>query len=706
MSKPVTLPTTVAALGAAVNDIATYSNYFLDSGSANTMVVTLTSGLTFSYVAGVGLQVQVAATNTGPSTINVNGLGAKNVTNSNLTALSAGQLIAGAIVILIYDGTRFQLTGLVFPQTAGEAAAGVTPTNTTYQPGDLRRYGAIGNSSTDSSTAIQNALNASAGYNAVYVPANAGQYFRLTQRVYANENTHIVMESGSILQWTATTSTGSQFPKGLGSASNPGIEVLGDNFLLEGKGQLIGPSNDIYVLNEMAILRVGPSASSRGTGLVIRDVEMFNWGSYGIATQFIQKHQVIGCHIHNTGYSSITALSGQEIRILHNELDHITPGTGSQCYGLNMSHDSTNYSSDPNASSLPRQTVNPFCIDVEIAFNLVHDIPLWEGILCSGGYEVRIHNNAVYNCAIGIQCSGSSGAAANFAGENNSVTENVIYALQMNGNASQVTAGFTNGIIVNGGSSTNGSVGFHRGVVVTGNHIYGMGDPEGVSGMSIQATFVRSGVITGNVIRAAYGQGIYGASFDGAISGNLFAAPGQTANSTCIYLAGSNAECTINGNKHSSNGGNVYAVGINMSSSSATNVVCGGNDMSVCTTPFGSGMAFLTRGISDLPPRIEITTAPSGGVVNLSGLGQAPDVWVDLEPSAAFTLKGFQGSEVGQRVHVSQLTNVTVTVNDSTGALKLVGGTAAMTQFSTMEFLCVSTANPTHLEKSRALGLS
>jgi hypothetical protein len=189
------------------------------------------------------------------------------------------------------------------------------------------------------------------------------------------------------------------------------------------------------------------------------------------------------------------------------------------------------------------------------------------------------------------------------------------------------------------------------------------------------------------------------------ISGNVFGAPGQVANSTCIYLAGHNAECTINNNKHSSNGANVYAVGINMNATSATNVVCGGNDMSVCTTPF-AGMSLLTRGISDLPPRVQITTAPGGGVVNLSALGQAPDVWVDLEPSAAFTLTGFQGSEVGQRVHVSQLSNVTVTVNDSTGALKLIGGTAAMTLYSTMEFLCVSTTNPTHLEKARALGLS
>jgi hypothetical protein len=394
----------------------------------------------------------------------------------------------------------------------------------------------------------------------------------------------------------------------------------------------------------------------------------------------------------NGRYGNVTAVGGSS-------------GAWTATVNINSSGFSA-YTSGGTVSE-PRQATNPFCIDAEVAFNLVHDIPIWGGIICHGAYETRIHNNAVYNCFIGIQCSGSSGDAMDYAGENNSVTDNIVSALQTNGNASTVTQGYTNGITVNGGSNPNGAMGFHRGVVVSGNNIFGIGDPNTTyHGMSIQASNVRAGTIANNVIRNGLGRGIYGAHFDGAISGNLFAAPGQTANATCIYLGGSNGECAVNGNKHSANGGNAYAVGIDMNTTSATNVVCCGNDMSLCATPLGSGMSLLTRGISDLPPRVQVTSAPPGGVVNLSALGQAPGVWVDLEPSAAFTLTGFSGSTVGQRVHISQLSNVTVTVNDGTGALKLVGGTAAMNLYSTMEFLCVSTSNPTHLEKSRALGLT
>ena len=44
-------------------------------------------------------------------------------------------------------------------ETAAELAASVTPTDIGYQPGDVRRYGAVGDGSTDDTAAIQAALN-------------------------------------------------------------------------------------------------------------------------------------------------------------------------------------------------------------------------------------------------------------------------------------------------------------------------------------------------------------------------------------------------------------------------------------------------------------------------------------------------------------------------------------------------------------------
>ncbi|WP_298165139.1 hypothetical protein [Novosphingobium sp.] len=82
-------------------------NYAADSGSANTITIALTPAPT-AYSAGLVVEVKMNATNTGATTINVNGLGAKTV-QFNGAALTAGQLVAGQIYSMVYDGTNFQV---------------------------------------------------------------------------------------------------------------------------------------------------------------------------------------------------------------------------------------------------------------------------------------------------------------------------------------------------------------------------------------------------------------------------------------------------------------------------------------------------------------------------------------------------------------------------------------------------------------------
>lgn len=94
-----------------LNDPSNYANYLVATGSANTYAVTFGAGVApASYVTGLTLVVKINIANTGASTINVNSLGAKSITKFGTTALVSGDLIANSIVILVYDGTRFQLT--------------------------------------------------------------------------------------------------------------------------------------------------------------------------------------------------------------------------------------------------------------------------------------------------------------------------------------------------------------------------------------------------------------------------------------------------------------------------------------------------------------------------------------------------------------------------------------------------------------------
>lgn len=79
-----------------------------DTGSANAIVIKVLPPPT-AYRFGQAYRVRVAATNTGATTINVNGLGSKAVVTANGQALSAGNLLTGQMVFLAYDGTNFQV---------------------------------------------------------------------------------------------------------------------------------------------------------------------------------------------------------------------------------------------------------------------------------------------------------------------------------------------------------------------------------------------------------------------------------------------------------------------------------------------------------------------------------------------------------------------------------------------------------------------
>lgn len=106
----------ITGLGAATvgTDAARYSQ--LQGGTDKLITVTGTDTLTGSmtpaltaYAAGNQFSFVVANTNTGAVTINIDGVGSKSITRTGSTALVAGDMVAGQVVLIEYDGTRFQL---------------------------------------------------------------------------------------------------------------------------------------------------------------------------------------------------------------------------------------------------------------------------------------------------------------------------------------------------------------------------------------------------------------------------------------------------------------------------------------------------------------------------------------------------------------------------------------------------------------------
>jgi hypothetical protein len=83
-------------------------DFCLDTGTANTYVLTPTVPIT-SYVAGQVYKFKALNANTGASTINISGVGVKNLVKSGNVALAAGDIPKDAIISTIYDGTNFQI---------------------------------------------------------------------------------------------------------------------------------------------------------------------------------------------------------------------------------------------------------------------------------------------------------------------------------------------------------------------------------------------------------------------------------------------------------------------------------------------------------------------------------------------------------------------------------------------------------------------
>ncbi len=84
-------------------------NYILDTGAADVYVATFVPAFT-AYTTGMEIHMKVANVNaTTTPTVNVNGLGAKTIVKRAATALAAGDMPAGSIAVMIYDGTNFEL---------------------------------------------------------------------------------------------------------------------------------------------------------------------------------------------------------------------------------------------------------------------------------------------------------------------------------------------------------------------------------------------------------------------------------------------------------------------------------------------------------------------------------------------------------------------------------------------------------------------
>lgn len=101
----------------ALNDLNNYSNYIVDSGTANAIVCNFPSGITTSTIsAGCPITFKASNANTGSTTllVQVNSstiLAATTIKNEDGSNLTGAEFRVGGIYTVVYNGTNWILSG-------------------------------------------------------------------------------------------------------------------------------------------------------------------------------------------------------------------------------------------------------------------------------------------------------------------------------------------------------------------------------------------------------------------------------------------------------------------------------------------------------------------------------------------------------------------------------------------------------------------
>ena len=233
-----------------------------DSGSADAYAIALSPAIT-AYVAGQEFTFKAGATSTGASTLNVNGVGVKNIKKKNDQAIAAGDIEANAIIKVIYDGTSFQMLS----QLATTPASGMTSFTLT------------GDSGSNQTIEDSNTMDVAGGTGIDTV-------------VGATDTVTVAIDSTVVQKTVQNTFTKAQVPSTYTAALSATSGVLDyDTYqtfiitLASGSNTLAAPTTEASQIGQSGVMIfIQPSSSSAGTISLHADYETAAAGGLTLST--------------------------------------------------------------------------------------------------------------------------------------------------------------------------------------------------------------------------------------------------------------------------------------------------------------------------------------------------------------------------------------------------------------------------------------
>jgi hypothetical protein len=198
-----------------------YHDYVADSVGTDSYAITVSPAIT-AYVAGQEFTFKAATANTGACTLNVCGLGTKDIKKDVSVDLATGDILANQIVKVIYDGTNMQMVSSRIPlvpvvrtYTYTSVGSSTSQFDITNPAGTTFRYTYDGTgtnpSISDATFPIGTQVNikstsmnaANTGY--FVVTASGTNYFEVTNAagvVESNKTINEFLKKNSNITWT------------------------------------------------------------------------------------------------------------------------------------------------------------------------------------------------------------------------------------------------------------------------------------------------------------------------------------------------------------------------------------------------------------------------------------------------------------------------------------------------------------------------
>lgn len=258
-------------------------------------------------------------------------------------------------------------------RTAAENAAGVTPVNYAYVPGDVRRYGAIGNGVTDDSTAFANAALVS-GTHPMQIPYTSTGYKIVTPFVLPTNATIIGLGKPQLF----ATVNGTHICSCVSGAK---VTIVGVRFL--------GTSSSTVPLTGFggfAAANTGLVTAANCTDVRITDCE-FSTFYNGVTAEGCTRVWINNSKIDTFQSTGVMLSLSTNFSVELNDISNCTQAGAVVAYAIQCT--GNNSGGSPSRAN-------------SISFNRINGIPSWDGI---GSHDIdglRVIGNDIRNVRTGV----------------------------------------------------------------------------------------------------------------------------------------------------------------------------------------------------------------------------------------------------------------------------------------------------------------